>query len=72
MARAPFLERRLHKSKLVTPLGDVGANPKEPNNGFDVTPYQGSVDISHLINDTETNFNKRDAAKGRVEQWKSG
>jgi hypothetical protein len=59
------------KSKLVTPLGDLGSNPYQPNNGFDVTPYQGSVDISDIINNNEKGFDKRAAAKSRVEQWRS-
>jgi hypothetical protein len=59
------------KSKLVTPLADLGANPFKPNDGFDVSPYEASVDVSDIINNTQKGFDARAAAKGRVEQWAS-
>jgi hypothetical protein len=55
--------------KLVSPLADSGYSWKNPNAGFTVLPYEGTIDISDIIN-AEGN-NKGAEVKGRVDQWAS-
>ncbi len=62
----------LEDAKLVAPLADPGWNPRNPNDGFTVLPYQGIIDISDIINDKSRNpTDKGSAAHGRVKDWAS-
>jgi hypothetical protein len=57
--------------KLVTPLADPGWNPRNPNDGFTVLPYQAIIDISDIVNSTDKGLNKTNAAQSRVEELAS-
>jgi hypothetical protein len=62
----------LEDAKLVTPLANPGWNPRNPNDGFTVLPYQGIIDISDIVNDKSSNeTSKGGAAHGRVRDWAS-
>ncbi len=57
--------------KLVAPLAESGWNPRSPNEGFTVPPYQGVIDISDIVNSTDKGLNKTNAAQSRVEEMAS-
>ena len=61
----------LEDGKLVAPLADPGWNPRNPNDGFTVLPYQGVIDISDIVNSSKNETDKGGDAHGRVKDWAS-
>ncbi len=60
----------LADAKLVTPLANTGWNPRNPNDGFDVLPYEGIIDISDIVNDKNSEGTEKGAdVHGRVRAW---
>jgi hypothetical protein len=55
--------------KLVTPLAEPGWNFKNPNDGFTVLPYEGTIDISSIINGSGKE--KNEEIRSLVDQWAS-
>ena len=58
-------------AKLVSPLADSGWNPRSPDEGFTVFPYQGVIDISDIANSTEKGLSKTEKAASRVNEMAS-
>ncbi|MGC2449421.1 MAG: hypothetical protein WA477_17360, partial [Candidatus Sulfotelmatobacter sp.] len=59
-------------AKLVSPLADSGWNPRSPDEGFTVFPYQGVIDISDIVNSTDGGANdKAEQAASRVNEMAS-
>ncbi len=61
----------LEDGKLVAPLADPGWNPRNPNDGFTVLPYQGVIDISDIVNSSKNETDRGGDAHGRVKDWAS-
>ena len=53
----------LADAKLVSPLAESGWNPRNPDEGFTVPPYQGVIDISDIANSTENGLSKTEKAR---------
>jgi len=58
-------------ARLAAPLADPGWNPRNPNDGFTVLPYQGVIDISDIVNSSKNGTDKGGDAHGRVKDWAS-
>ncbi len=58
-------------ARLITPLANPGWNPRNPNDGFTVLPYQGIIDISDIVNSSRNELEMGGAAHGRVKDWAS-
>ena len=58
-------------AKLVSPLADFGSNPRSPDEGFTVFPYQGVIDISDIANSIEKGLSKTEKAASRVNEMAS-
>jgi hypothetical protein len=58
-------------ARLAAPLADPGWNPRNPNDGFTVLPYQGVIDISDIVNSSKNETDKGGDAHGRVKDWAS-
>jgi hypothetical protein len=58
-------------ARLAAPLANPGWNPRNPNDGFTVLPYQGIIDISDIVNSSKNETDMGNDAHGRVKDWAS-